>query len=93
MIARYVVNEGHDSTPPRKISDWDLAKLVRRGMKELAEDPAASEVHRRITDRQEELEDRRHRELSDKSAILGCFVGLAFLIAFAVGVFITIRNS
>ncbi|MFF8611000.1 hypothetical protein ACF06X_34410 [Streptomyces sp. NPDC015346] len=70
--------------PSRKITDEDLARLLRRGLDELADDPNASEIHERIQDRENLEEDRDHRARSDRSAAIGFLVGLAILAALIV---------
>lgn len=72
-----------DSGPdrPRRITDRDLARLMRRGTDELADDPAATEVYERIRTREEMEEDRTHRQRSERSAAIGFVAGLALLAA------------
>lgn len=70
--------------PSKKITDWDLARLLKRGVDELAEDPAAREVHERIRDRQNLEEDRDHRERSDRSSAIGFLVGFTMLAIFVI---------
>lgn len=71
--------------PPRRITDRDLARLMRQGVEEAARDPAASELYERIRQRQNMEEDRDHRERSDRSAVLGMLVGLLLLAVFITG--------
>ncbi|WP_405681860.1 hypothetical protein [Streptomyces sp. NBC_00057] len=76
--------------PSRKVTDQDLARLMKRGMDELAEDPAATEIYARIQHGQDLREDRAHRERSERSAAIGFLVGLAILailIAYSIATF------
>ncbi|MFB7353370.1 hypothetical protein [Streptomyces gardneri] len=66
--------------PSRKITDRDLARLVKQGMDELADDPAAAEIHERIQQMADLGEDRSHRERSERSAAIGFLFGLAILV-------------
>lgn len=75
-----------DSAPdsPKNISDRDLARLLKRGTDELADDPAAAEIYERIRDRENLEEDRDHRERSDRSAAIGFLVGALILVILVV---------
>ncbi|MER6445440.1 hypothetical protein [Streptomyces venezuelae] len=75
-----------DSTPnpPKKITDRDIARLVKRGKDELANDPTAAKIYEQIQDRENLEEDRDHRNRSDSSAMLGFLVGMAILIVIVV---------
>lgn len=83
--------EGSAPDPSRKITDRDLARLVRRGIEEAADDPSATEMYRRIQQRESLNEDREHRKRSDKSAVFGVLAGLALLVIFIVGLVVTFR--
>ncbi|MFE5806603.1 hypothetical protein [Streptomyces sp. NPDC056491] len=71
-----------DSTPhaPGKVADRDLARLMKRGTDELANDPTAAKIYERIQDRENLEEDRDHRERSDRSAAIGFLAGLLILV-------------
>lgn len=73
------MSDDHADVPKGRISDHDLARLMRRAREELADDPSAAEIHDRITDREEALEDRRYRAHSEKGAMLGWLIGLALM--------------
>ncbi|MFF8941708.1 hypothetical protein ACF1A5_05360 [Streptomyces sp. NPDC014864] len=72
-------------TPPWKITDRDLRRLMRRGIREVADDPTAMELSARIQQRENVEEDREHRERSESSAALGLLAGMALLLVFIVG--------
>ncbi|WP_416482121.1 hypothetical protein [Streptomyces sp. CL12] len=72
-----------------KPTDRDLARLVRRGEREAAADPTATELHRRLRDRANLELDHDHRSRSDRSAILGALAGLLLLVVFVVGSLLT----
>ncbi|MBQ0825752.1 hypothetical protein [Streptomyces tagetis] len=76
----------------RRVSDRDVARLVRRGEAELAGDPAAAELRRRVRDRENAELDRDHRARSDSSAVAGFLVGLVFLVVFVVGTILTFER-
>ncbi len=76
----------------RRVSDRDVARLVRRGEAELAGDPAAAELRRRIRDRENAELDRDHRARSDSAAVAGFLAGLLFLAAFVVGTILTFER-
>lgn len=72
------------SDPAKKITDYDLARLVRQGVDDLADDPDAAEIRERIRNRENLEEDRDHRARSDSSAVIGFTVGMAILIVLIV---------
>ncbi|MFE0726065.1 MULTISPECIES: hypothetical protein [Streptomyces] len=72
------------SDPAKKITDYDLARLVRQGVDDLADDPDATEIRERIRNRENLEEDRDHRARSDSSAVIGFTVGMAILIGLIV---------
>ncbi|MHC5257869.1 hypothetical protein ACYSUO_08290 [Streptomyces sp. UC4497] len=71
-----------DSVPDlsRNLTDRDLARLMKRGTDELADDPTAAEIRERIQDRENLEQDRDHRERSDRSAVIGFLSGVAILV-------------
>ncbi|MEU5795084.1 hypothetical protein ABZ800_16445 [Streptomyces sp. NPDC047813] len=75
--------------PSWKPTDRDLARLVRRGEREAAGDPAATDLNRRLRDRDNRELDHDHRARSDRSAILGALAGLVLLVVFVVGSLLT----
>ncbi|MER5632643.1 hypothetical protein [Streptomyces nitrosporeus] len=75
-------------SPKARVSDRDIARLVRIAREELAEDPSAAEIHERITDREEAFEDRRYRAHSEKGAVLGWLVGVTLLAVVAISIII-----
>lgn len=75
--------------PPRKITNRDLARLMKRGTEELANDPTAAKIYERIQYRENLEEDRDHRERSDRSAVIGFLVGLAIL---AIAIIVSIAT-
>lgn len=68
----------------KRLTDRDLARLMKQGMDELEHDPSAAEIRERIQDRQNVEEDRDHRARSDSSAVIGFIVGLLLLIGLIV---------
>lgn len=64
----------------RKITNLDLARLMKRGADELANDPTAADIYERIQDRENLEEDRDHRERSDHAASIGFLVGVLILV-------------
>ncbi|MFJ8092288.1 hypothetical protein [Streptomyces griseofuscus] len=71
--------------PSWKPTDRDLARLMRRAEREVADDPTATELHERLRQRENMESDREHRARSDHSAILGARVGLVLLLVFVIG--------
>ncbi|WP_329307010.1 hypothetical protein OG322_26170 [Streptomyces sp. NBC_01260] len=82
------MSDDSTATPKGRLSDRDLARLVRIAREELAEDPSAAEIHERIADREEAFEDRRYRAHSEKGAVLGWIVGVALLMVVAISIII-----
>ncbi|NJP75203.1 MULTISPECIES: hypothetical protein [Streptomyces] len=81
-----------DTNPDRrKITDSDLARLLKQGLEDLANDPNASQLHERVQQRQNVEEDREHRERSNKSAAFGFLIGVALLVIFIVASIVTFR--
>lgn len=76
-------------SPSQKITDRELVRLVMRGVQEMSSDPTVAELYKRIQLREEMEEDREHRGRSNKSAILGIWVGLTLLLIFIVGTIAT----
>ncbi|MFC8823644.1 hypothetical protein [Streptomyces rochei] len=83
-ITRCVMADASGSDPAKKITDYDLARLVRQGVDDLAADPDATEIRERIWNRENLEEDRDHRARSDSSAVIGFTVGMAILIVLIV---------
>ncbi|MFD3513038.1 hypothetical protein [Streptomyces sp. NPDC058657] len=81
--------EGSDAGGARRVTDRDLARLVRQGREELAGDPRATELHERISDRENLEEDRDHRARSSSAAMMGFLAGLALLIILVAVSFVT----
>lgn len=82
------MSDDSEATPKGHVSDRDLARLMRQAREELADDPSAADIHDRITDREEALEDRRYRAHSEKAAMLGWLVGLALLAVVVISIII-----
>ncbi|MEU7378370.1 hypothetical protein [Streptomyces albidoflavus] len=76
----------------RKVTDRDLAQLIKRGLDDMANDPAAAELLERMERRANIDEDREHRERSEKVAMAGSFLGLALLIAVIVSIVYTLKS-
>ncbi|MFE3070488.1 hypothetical protein [Streptomyces sp. NPDC059247] len=84
------MSDESDADLSRKVTDRDLARLMKRGIDELADDPAAVEIHERIRRRDDLEQDRSHRDRSERSAAIGFLAGLAILvllIAYSVATF------
>ncbi|MEU5772783.1 hypothetical protein ABZ819_05690 [Streptomyces venezuelae] len=77
-----MTGEASNEKPARRITDYDVAKLIKQGHEELTADPAASQMAERIDRRAELAEDREHRRRSESSAVAGWLVGVLFLLAF-----------
>ncbi|NGN65819.1 hypothetical protein G5C51_18200 [Streptomyces sp. A7024] len=80
------MGEEPNLNPGRKITDYELAQLRKRGLEELAADPdpAAAELAERIERQESVAEDREHRRRSENTAIAGWMLGMVLLLAFVI---------